>query len=150
MTYLFLLLFLAAGVFAKNQPLILAALFLLFVKILFPGGRIFAILQEKGIDWGITIITVAVLVPVATGEIGFQELIGPLKSVNGVIALLSGVLVALLAKAGVAQLAEDPAMMAAIVFGTILGLSFFNGVAVGPMIGAGIAWLAIKLFEYLQ
>ncbi|MEG6573908.1 MAG: DUF441 domain-containing protein [Caldibacillus debilis] len=150
MTYLFLLLFLAAGVFAKNQPLILAVLFLLFVKILFPGGRIFAILQEKGIDWGITIITVAVLVPVATGEIGFQELIGPLKSVNGVIALLSGVLVALLAKAGVAQLAEDPAMMAAIVFGTILGLSFFNGVAVGPMIGAGIAWLAIKLFEYLQ
>lgn len=150
MTYLFLLLFLAAGVFAKNQPLILAVLFLLFVKILFPGGRIFAILQEKGIDWGITIITVAVLVPVATGEIGFQELIGPLKSVNGVIALLSGVLVALLAKAGVAQLTEDPAMMAAIVFGTILGLSFFNGVAVGPMIGAGIAWLAIKLFEYLQ
>lgn len=150
MTYLFLLLFLAAGVFAKNQPLILAVLFLLFVKILFPGGRIFAILQEKGIDWGITIITVAVLVPVATGEIGFQELIGPLKSGNGVIALLSGVLVALLAKAGVAQLAEDPAMMAAIVFGTILGLSFFNGVAVGPMIGAGIAWLAIKLFEYLQ
>jgi len=150
MTYLFLLLFLAAGGFAKNQPLILAVLFLLFVKILFPGGRIFAILQEKGIAWGITIITVAVLVPVATGEIGFQELIGPLKSVNGVIALLSGVLVALLAKAGVAQLAEDPAMMAAIVFGTILGLSFFNGVAVGPMIGAGIAWLAIKLFEYLQ
>jgi uncharacterized membrane protein (DUF441 family) len=150
MTYLFLLLFLAAGVFAKNQPLILAVLFLLFVKILFPGGRIFAILQEKGVDWGITIITVAVLVPVATGEIGVQELIGPLKSVNGVIALLSGVLVALLAKAGVAQLAEDPAMMAAIVFGTILGLSFFNGVAVGPMIGAGIAWLAIKLFEYLQ
>jgi len=93
---------------------------------------------------------VAVLVPVATGEIGFQELIGPLKSVNGVIALLSGVLVALLAKAGVAQLAEDPAMMTAIVFGTILGLSFFNGLAVGPMIGAGIAWLAIKLFEYLQ
>ncbi|KYD17716.1 DUF441 family protein [Caldibacillus debilis] len=72
MTYLFLLLFLAAGVFAKNQPLILAVLFLLFVKILFPGGRIFAILQEKGIDWGITIITVAVLVPVATGEIGLK------------------------------------------------------------------------------
>ncbi len=50
--------------------------------------------------------------------------------------MLSGIAVALLAKGGVTLLAKDPHMTTALVIGTILAVSLFKGVAVGPLIGA--------------
>ena len=31
-------------------------------------------IQAKGINWGVTVITFAVLAPIASGEIGFKDL----------------------------------------------------------------------------
>lgn len=64
------------------------------------------------------------------------------------MALLSGILVALIAKGGVTLLANDPHITAALVFGTVIAVSLFHGVAVGPLIGAGIAYMVIKMVEY--
>jgi uncharacterized membrane protein (DUF441 family) len=43
-------------------------------------------------------------------------------------------------------LAKDPHITTALIIGTILAVTLFKGVAVGPLIGAGIAWYAMKLF----
>lgn len=99
---------------------------------------------------GVAIITIAVLVPIATGEIGFKELGESLKSPYAWIALIAGVLVALLGKNGVVLLSEDPHITTALVFGTIAAVALFNGVAVGPLIGAGIAYTAMKVIEWFQ
>ena len=58
-------------------------------------------------------------------------------------------MVALLAKGGVNLLADSPEITTALVLGTILSVSVFNGVAVGPLIGAGIAYAAIKVVEWI-
>ncbi|MDQ0214978.1 uncharacterized membrane protein (DUF441 family) [Oikeobacillus pervagus] len=108
------------------------------------------IIQAKGINWGVTIITVAVLVPIATGEIGFKNLLDSLKSPYAWIALISGVVVALLAKSGLVLLENDPHITTALVIGTILAVAVFKGVAVGPLIGAGIAYTLMKLFSFFQ
>ena len=107
-------------------------------------------LQGKGINWGVTVITIAVLAPIASGEIGFKDLSGAFKSPYAWIALISGMAVALLAKGGVTLLAEDPHITTALVLGTILAVSLFKGVAVGPLIGAGIAFAAMKIFEFFK
>mgnify|MGYP001186282664 CR=1 FL=1 len=148
--YLFLLLLLAAGLIVKNYSLIFSILFLFGVKIFFNSEKLFLILQTKGINWGVTVITIAVLTPVATGQIGFKDLFASLKSPYAWIALGSGILVALLAKNGVVLLAKDPHITTALVLGTILAVTLFKGVAVGPLIGAGIAWAAMKVFGLLQ
>lgn len=142
---LFLLVLLVIGLVAKNQSLIVAAAFLIILKIIGLDGKVFPYLQSKGINWGVTIITIAVLVPIATGEIGFKQLGDALKSSYAWIALGSGIAVALVAKYGLELLAEDPHITAALVFGTILAVSLFKGVAVGPLIGAGIAYLFMKM-----
>ncbi|MGN1402582.1 MAG: DUF441 domain-containing protein [Bacillus sp. (in: firmicutes)] len=148
--YIFLLLLLFIAVMAKNNSLILAIAVLLIIKLTGLDSRLFPYLQSKGINLGVTIITIAVLVPIATGAIGFKELIDALKSPYAWIALASGVVVALLAKDGVTLLRDDPHITAALVFGTIIAVAVFKGVAVGPLIGAGIAFWAMKVFEIFQ
>ncbi|PWW26095.1 uncharacterized membrane protein (DUF441 family) [Cytobacillus oceanisediminis] len=147
---IFLLLLLAIGVVAKNQSLIVAVFVLIVLKAAGLDSKSFSFLQSKGINWGVTIITIAVLAPIASGEIGFRDLTGAFKSPFAWIALISGMAVALLAKGGITLLAEDPHITTALVLGTILAVSLFKGVAVGPLIGAGIAYLAMKIFDLFK
>lgn len=147
---LFLITLLVIAFLAKNQSLIIAVLVLLVMKIAGFEAKTFSLLQGKGINWGVTVITIAVLAPIASGEIGFKDLSGAFKSPYAWIALISGMAVALLAKGGVTLLAEDPHITTALVLGTILAVSLFKGVAVGPLIGAGIAFAAMKIFEFFK
>ncbi|MFC4321059.1 DUF441 domain-containing protein [Litchfieldia salsa] len=147
---LFLLILLIVGFFGKNQSLMIAVGTLLIVKVTGLDTRIFPYIQSKGIHWGVTVITIAVLVPIATGEIGFKQLGDALKSAYAWIALCSGIIVALLAKGGVNLLAEDPHITTALVFGTIIAVSLFKGVAVGPLIGAGIAYVVMRFVNYFS
>lgn len=145
---IFLCILLGIGLIAKNQSLIFAVAFLLVIKATGLDGKVLPVLQSKGINWGVTIITIAVLVPIATGDIGFKQLTEAMKSYTAWIALGSGIAVALIAKNGLVLLAEDPHITAALVLGTILAVSLFNGVAVGPLIGAGIAYLAMQIVKF--
>lgn len=147
---IFLLLLLAIGFIAKNNSLMIAVAFLLLLKIIGFDSRQFSFIQSKGINWGVTVITIAVLAPIASGEIGFRDLSGAFKSPYAWIALVSGIIVALLAKGGITLLSEDPHITTALVLGTILSVSLFKGVAVGPLIGAGIAYMAIRIFDFLK
>lgn len=147
---IFLILLLGIGVIAKNQSLIIAVFVLIVLKAAGLDSKAFSFLQSKGINWGVTIITIAVLAPIASGEIGFRDLGGAFKSPYAWVALVSGIAVALLAKGGIVLLAEDPHITTALVLGTILAVSLFKGVAVGPLIGAGIAYMAMKIFEFFK
>ncbi|WP_226667067.1 DUF441 domain-containing protein [Metabacillus litoralis] len=145
--FLFLAILLGIGLMAKNQALIIASLFLMVIKVIGLESKILPTVGSKGINWGVTIITIAVLVPIATGDIGFKQLGEALKSAYAWIALASGIAVAIIAKNGLILLAEDPHITTALVLGTILAVSLFNGVAVGPLIGAGIAYLAMQIVK---
>ncbi|NHC17516.1 MULTISPECIES: DUF441 domain-containing protein [Bacillaceae] len=147
---LFLLLLFAIGLIAKNSSLIVAIEVLLVLKVGGLDTKFFSLLQSKGINWGVTVITIAVLAPIASGEIGFKDLSGAFKTPFAWIALISGMLVAMLAKGGVKLLADDPQITTALVLGTILSVSIFKGVAVGPLIGAGIAYVAMRIFSFFS
>lgn len=147
---IFMLVLLGIGFIAKNQSVMIAASVLILLKLIGMDNKLFSIIQAKGINWGVTIITIAVLVPIATGEIGFKDLSSAFKSPYAWIALISGIIVALLAKSGVTLLASDPHITTALILGTVLAVALFNGVAVGPIVGAGIAYAAMKMFEYIK
>jgi uncharacterized membrane protein (DUF441 family) len=146
---LFLLLLLLIGFIAKNSSLMIAIGVLLVLKIVGSGAKIFTTIQDKGINWGVTIITIAVLAPIASGQIGFKDLLASFKSPYAWVALISGMLVAMLAKGGLVLLVKDPEITTALVLGTILSVSIFKGVAVGPLIGAGIAYAAMKVIGFI-
>jgi uncharacterized membrane protein (DUF441 family) len=130
---LFLLILLGIGVLAKNQSLIIAVSCLIIIKVIGLDSKILPTVGSKGINWGVTIITIAVLVPIATGDIGFKQLLEAVKSAYAWIALGAGIAVALIAKNGLTLLAEDPHITTALVF--------------GPLIGAGIAYIAMQIVK---
>ena len=147
---LFLIILLIISIIAKNQSLLIAVAFLLVTKLIGLDSKIFPTLQSKGINWGVTIITIAVLIPIATGDIGFKQLQEAAKSSYAWVALGAGIAVALIAKSGIHLLAEDPHITTALVLGTVLAVALFKGVAVGPLIGAGIAYIVMRIFSYFS
>lgn len=104
-------------------------------------------IQAKGINLGVTVISVAILIPIATGQIGFKDLINTFKSPAGWIAILAGIAVAILSRYGGDQLAAVPQVTVALVLGTIIGVVVFKGVAAGPVIASGMTYLVITLFN---
>lgn len=56
----------------------------------------------------------------------------------------------LLAKNGIVLQNHDPHITTALVIGTILAVALFKGVAVGPLIGAGIAYLCMQIFSFIK
>ncbi|MFD0051041.1 DUF441 domain-containing protein [Actinomycetes bacterium NPDC127524] len=147
---LFLLLLGIIGLIAKNTSLMFAAGFLLLLKFTGLSVKVFPYLASKGINLGVTVITIAVLVPIASGAIGFKELSDAVKSPYAWIALASGIAVALIAKNGLTLLSTDPQITVALAFGTILAVALFRGVAVGPLIGAGIAYIFMQIFSVVK
>ncbi|MDQ0220084.1 DUF441 domain-containing protein [Peribacillus cavernae] len=147
---LFLLMLAVIGLLAKNTSLLAAAGALLLLKVTGLDTKVFPYLESKGINLGVTIITIAVLVPIANGSIGFKELSDAIKSPYAWIALASGIAVALIAKSGLTLLASAPHITTALVLGTILAVALFKGVAVGPLVGAGIAYLCMQIFTFIK
>jgi uncharacterized membrane protein (DUF441 family) len=146
----FLLLLLGIGLVGKNQSIIIAICFLLVLRWTGLGQKVFPFLEDHGIHLGVIVITIAILAPIATGQISLQDLWDSMKSSYGMVALLAGFLVAILGGFGIKLLADDPQVTMALVLGTILAVAFFKGVAVGPLIGAGIAYLIMKAIELLN
>ncbi len=147
---LFLLLLLGLGWFSKNQSIIIAVILLLVIRFSGFGDKIFPTIKKVGVDAGIIMIIVAVLIPIATGEIKLIDLLASMKSSNGIIALISGIVVALLAAFGIKLLTDSPQITTSLVLGTIFAVLFLRGVPVGPLIGAGVTMTLIKLFELLK
>ncbi|WP_077308087.1 DUF441 domain-containing protein [Terribacillus halophilus] len=142
---LFLVIILLLGIIGKNQSITIAAYVLLGIKVLQLDDKLFPFLASKGMSIGITVLTIAVLVPIASGEIGFKDLYASVKSYYAWMALASGILVAILGKYGVNLMSTDPQVTVALVIGTILAVVLLNGVAVGPLIGAGITYMVIQV-----
>lgn len=147
-SWLFLGLIMLVAVLAKNQSLMLATGFILLVKFIPASKDFLTWLQGKGINIGVTIITAAILVPIATGDIGLKDLLDAFKSPMGWVAIFCGGLVTVLSSKGVGLIATDPQITVALVFGTILGVVFLKGIAAGPVIASGIAYCILQLFSF--
>lgn len=145
---LFLLLFLALGVLAKNNSLIIAVAVVIILKLFAGNTKVMEVIQSKGINWGVTIITIAILIPIATGQIGFKDLFDSFKSLAGWVGLSAGILVSILSRKGVGYMSQDPQITVSLVFGTILAVAFFRGIAAGPVIASGIAFVAMQAITF--
>jgi uncharacterized membrane protein (DUF441 family) len=59
------------------------------------------------------------------------------------VAVLVGIFVAWLGGRGVSYMSVQPSVIGGLLMGTVIGVAFFRGVPVGPLIAAGIVSLFI-------
>lgn len=133
-----LLVLLACGVLSHNTTIIVSVVVLIGLKLLPFSQVAFPYLEKYGLQAGITLLTIAVLVPVASGKISGEILLKSFVSWHSILAILVGVLVAWLGSRGVTLMRTEPNVVAGLLIGTVIGVSFLKGVPVGPLIAAGI------------
>jgi len=147
--YLMLLLILALGIIGHNTTVAYAVIIVLVLKLL--GLTVMLdILSVNGLNWGIVLLLAAILVPIATGDVTIANMIDAFKSPLGVAAIVCGVLAAMAGGGGVELLKNDPHIVATLIIGTIIGVCFFKGVAVGPLIAGGMTYALMKLFASIK
>lgn len=141
-TSLLLLLLAALGIFSSNMPITVAMIVLLLLRVL-QLNYTFPWLEKYGLTLGIVILTIGVMTPVASGKISIQTLWASFFHWKSLLAIGVGMLVAWLGGRGVALMGNQPTVVAGLLIGTVLGVAFFRGVPVGPLIAAGILSLLI-------
>ena len=107
-------------------------------------------LGTQGINWGIVILTAAILVPIANGTITIHTMIDAFKTHIGLIAIAAGLFAAIAGGSGVNLLKGSPDVIPALIIGTMAGVIFFQGVAVGPLIAAGITYFILQILNYFR
>lgn len=144
-TVLPLLLIFVIALLTKNNLLAAAAAIVFFLKLM-RLTRFFPLVQVRGIEAGLLLLTVALLIPFANGEVTLKELIHSIFSPLGMLAIVGGLLGAYLNSQGLDFLAVQPSIIPGVLLGVMVSVSFLGGVSVGPIMAAGIAALLAKLF----
>ncbi|MBP2649452.1 MAG: rane protein yeaL [Firmicutes bacterium] len=144
-----LLIILILSVLGSNQSVSIAVAVLLIIKLL-GFNSWFPVLETKGLTIGITILTISILTPLATGRVTLKDLVGSMYSPIGIVALITGLFVAWTAGRGIDFINTSPEMVSFLVLGTILGVCFLHGIAVGPLIAGGLVSLLVTALNIFK
>ncbi|AIQ41925.1 MULTISPECIES: DUF441 domain-containing protein [Paenibacillus] len=142
MTSLLLLGLAALGIISSNSPVTIAMVVLLLIRVL-GLQQAFPWLEKYGLTVGIIILTIGVMTPLASGKISLQTIGQSFLHWKSLAAIGIGILVAYLGGRGAVLMGSQPTIVAGLLIGTVIGVAFFKGVPVGPLIAAGILSLLI-------
>lgn len=139
---LILLILAALGIVGNNSTVTIAMLVLLLIRVL-GWHQAFPWLQKYGLTIGIIILTIGVMTPLASGKISLDIILSSFLSWKSLAAIGIGLFVAYLGGRGTILMTNQPTVVAGLLIGTLLGVAFFKGVPVGPLIAAGLLSLLI-------
>ena len=146
---LVLFLFLFIGLFFGNSLIAASAGTLLVLKLL-NSPVVLTVLERHALQWGLLFLLIAVMVPLTKDQSAGKELFQVLLTPAGLVAVVGGIAAAYLSGQGLGLLYFKPEIMIGLVLGTVLGVSFFKGVPVGPLAAAGLAAVLLKLIGLVQ
>ncbi|HHY59466.1 MAG TPA: DUF441 domain-containing protein [Clostridia bacterium] len=144
-----LLCILLLGMLGRSNVVAMAAGILLVVK-LARLEHYFPLLERRGLETGLLFLMLSVLVPFASGRVALQDILRSFLSWPGLVALVSGALATHLNGKGLHLLQLEPSLMVGLVVGSIIGILFFGGVPVGPLMAGGIAALILSIGQFFK
>ena len=138
---IFLGVLICLGVIGNNSSITISATVLLLMQQTFLA-KYLPYMEKYGLNLGIIILTVGVLAPIISGKIQLPGFVA-LLNWKMLLAIVIGILVAWFGGRGVGLLGTQPVLITGLLIGTIIGVSFFGGIPVGPLIAAGILSLML-------
>lgn len=139
----FILLGLAAICYLTHNNTVTFAILLLLIFKLTPLATYFPILNHYGLTVGIVILTAAMMVPLADGSLAVKDILKSFTTWQSILAIAVGILVSWLGTRGVSLMAANPSIINGLIIGTLIGVAFFKGIPVGPLIAGGILSLVL-------
>ena len=131
-----LIVFIALGYFSKNGAIWISSSILLVVQqtVL---TRYLPQADRPLISLGILILTIGILAPLVSGKVQLPP-ISQLLDIKLFTAVLTGIFVAWLAGRGIGVMQSQPNLIIGLLVGTVIGVTFFKGIPVGPLIAGGL------------
>jgi len=145
---LLLLILIVVGLIGRSPIITTAACVLLILKLI-SLERFLPTVERRGLELGLLFLTMSVLVPFATERINLKDVTGVFTSIAGIVALLGGAIASYLNGKGLDLLKIDPQLVVGLVIGSIIGILFFRGIPVGPLMAAGITTIILKLVSLI-
>ncbi|WP_025685024.1 DUF441 domain-containing protein [Paenibacillus maysiensis] len=139
---LILLVLTGLGIVSGNSTITIAMVVLLLLRVTH-FHTAFPWLEKYGLTIGIIILTIGVMTPLASGKISISQVIESFLHWKSLLAIAIGILVAYLGGRGVTLMSGQPIIVTGLLIGTVIGVAFFKGVPVGPLIAAGLLSLLI-------
>jgi len=146
---LILIVLIVIGIIGRSNILATAASLLLIMKLIHLE-RFFPAVERRGLEFGLLLLMMAVLVPFAAEKISWKEMLSMFMTPVGVLALVGGALATYLNGKGLSLLQAEPQLVMGLVFGSIFGILFLKGIPVGPLMAAGITVALLNLFSFLS
>ncbi|MHC1685229.1 MAG: DUF441 domain-containing protein [Clostridiaceae bacterium] len=148
-TNVILLIILAISVIGKADSVSIAIALLLIIRLLHIDNLIFPIWEKKGVFIGLIILTAAILIPIANGNITGISIKNNIISWVGIMALALSFLTTYLSGIGLKYLTVqgNSDVMPALILGAVAAAAFLDGVPVGPLITSGMLAIVVKIFH---
>ncbi|MDT8717987.1 DUF441 domain-containing protein [Clostridium sp. 19966] len=148
-TNIILLIILAASIFGKADSVAIATSILLILKLLHVENIVFPILDKSGMFWGLVLLIMAIMIPIANGSIKALSIKSTLTSSIGIAAILLSFFTTYLSGLGLRYLTLQGHgdVMPALILGAVAAAAFLGGVPVGPLITSGLLALVMKFFN---
>ncbi len=147
--YIIMLAILICGVVGHNMSVAYAAGAVILLKVL-GLNQVIDVLGDKGVSWGIILLTAAIFVPIATGKITWGDIMHCFQSPVGIVSLIVGAGVAIFGYLGVDYMKASPEVATALIIGTMIGVFFFRGIPVGPLIASGVVYVVMTIWQKLS
>lgn len=145
MSSLLIVLILAMGLLARSQLLVMATIILLIIRVI-DLQSVWDFLAERGLSLGLLLLILTVLLPFATDQVTIRDLKNTLISFPGLLAILAGLLATKLNGMGIDLLKIEPHLIIGMIIGSIIGIVFWGGIPVGPLMAGGLTALFIKIY----
>ena len=144
--YIILGILLLLSYIGHNMSVFYAVGIILILKI-FQLSTLMNFVEANGLNYGIILLTIAILLTLANGKITLSMMVESFKSPLGILALLAGIFAAAAGGCGVNLLKDSPYIVTSLIIGTMIGVFFFKGVAVGPLIAGGITYMILSILK---
>ncbi|MDD2421408.1 MAG: DUF441 domain-containing protein [Heliobacteriaceae bacterium] len=137
------------GLFARSPLTTVAALcVLIFAQLGWQDSLVW--IERRGVELGLFFLILAMLAPFATGKVNWREVTTAFGSLPGILALVCGVLATHLNGRGIDLLTVQPQLIVGMIAGSLLGIIFFGGVPVGPLMAGGLTAFFLQVFNLLS
>ncbi|MCP1772909.1 uncharacterized membrane protein (DUF441 family) [Neisseria perflava] len=138
---LFLVCLILLGVLSNNSSITISAIVLLLMQQT-ALVKYIPLAEKYGLTVGIIFLTIGVLSPLVSGKIQIPN-VSAFINFKMLAAILIGIFVAWVAGRGVPLMSTQPILVTGLLLGTIIGVAFFGGIPVGPLIAAGLLSLFV-------
>lgn len=142
-----LLILILIGILGKSSLIATSACILLVLK-LTRLQHFFPLIERRALEVGLIFLLLSVLVPFASEEITFRDLVRGVFSWQGLMCVIGGALATYMNGDGLNMLKIHPQLMSGLVVGSIIGIVFFRGIPVGPLMAAGLAAVFIRIINF--